>query len=48
VPTPESFEHGGYETYRTVYTSRLAKDAGEQILRHSVDLLQLAYEQYPR
>ena len=48
VPTPQSFEHGGYETYRTVYTSRLAKDAGEQILRESVDLLQLAHEQYPR
>jgi hypothetical protein len=48
VPTPKSFEHRGYETYRTVRTSRLAKDAGEQILRESVDLLQLAYEQYPR
>lgn len=39
VPTPGSFEHGGYETYRTVNTSRLVKDAGERILRDSVDLL---------
>ena len=39
VPTPEAFQHRGYETYRTVYTSRLAKDAGQQILRDSVDLL---------
>jgi hypothetical protein len=42
VPTPESFEHGGYETYRTVFTSRLIRDAGEQILQNSADLLQLA------
>lgn len=46
VPTPKSFEHGGYETYRTVYTSRLAKDAGERILKDSVDLLQSAHERY--
>lgn len=39
VPTPEAFVHGGYETYRTVYTSRLAKDAGERIFKESVDLL---------
>ncbi len=39
VPTPESFKHRGYETYRTVYTSRLAKDGGERILKESVDLL---------
>ena len=35
VPTLESFTHGGYETYRTVYTSRLAKDGGERILERS-------------
>ena len=44
VPTPKSFEHGGYETYRTVYTSRLAKDAGERILQDSVDLLQRVHQ----
>src|SRR5690606_22543211 len=31
VPTPEAFSHGCYETHRTVFTSRLVKDAGEQI-----------------
>jgi hypothetical protein len=46
--TPESFGHGGYETYRTVYTSRLAKDAGERILRDSVELLHLAHGQYDK
>ena len=40
VPTAEAFKHGGYETYRTVYTSRLAKDAGEQMVRESIALLQ--------
>ena len=46
VPTPKSFEHRGYETYRTVYTSRLAKDAGERILKDCVELLRSAHEQY--
>lgn len=39
VPTPGSFKHRGYETYRSVYTSRLAKDAGDQIQKLSIDLL---------
>jgi neutral ceramidase len=39
VPTQRSFKHGGYETYRTVYTSRLAKDAGDQIVDLSLELL---------
>jgi hypothetical protein len=40
VPTQQSFKHGGYETYRTVYTSRLAKDGGDQIVEMSLELLQ--------
>ena len=43
VPTVQSFKHRGYETYRTVYTSRLAKDAGEQIADASVALLTLIF-----
>jgi hypothetical protein len=43
VPAVEAFEHGGYETYRTVYTSRLAKDAGDRILKESIDLLRAAH-----
>lgn len=39
VPTPEAFSHGCYETHRTVFTSRLVKDAGEQIADLSVALL---------
>lgn len=39
VPTVEAFEHGCYETHRTVYTSRLVKDAGEQLTELSVQLL---------
>ncbi|MEY4940770.1 MAG: hypothetical protein RIQ93_2505 [Verrucomicrobiota bacterium] len=39
VPTPGSFQHRGYETYRSVYTSRLAKDAGDRIQSLSIDLL---------
>jgi hypothetical protein len=39
VPTMEAFEHGGYETYRTVYTSRLRKNSGDLILRESIALL---------
>jgi len=46
VPTPKSFEHRGYETYRSVYTSRLVKDAGERILTDSVDLLRQAHQEY--
>lgn len=44
VPTVEAFRHGGYETYRTVYTSRLAKDAGDRILQESIDLLRAVHE----
>ena len=39
VPTKRAFEHGGYETHRTVYTSRLVVEAGEIIVRTSVELL---------
>jgi hypothetical protein len=39
VPTIEAFQHGGYETYRTVYTSRLSKNSGDLILRESIALL---------
>jgi hypothetical protein len=44
VPTVEAFGHGGYETYRTVHTSRLAKDAGELILHESIDLLRAVHK----
>lgn len=44
VPTTEAFEHGGYETYRTVNTSRLAKDAGDRIMQESIDLLRAVRE----
>lgn len=40
VPTEKAFDHGGYETHRTVYTSRLAKDAGRLIVEESLGLLQ--------
>ena len=39
VPAKESFARGGYETYRTVFTSRLAQDAGERIERESLEML---------
>ncbi len=39
VPTEEAFNRGGYETHRTVYTSRLSKDAGRKITEKSVELL---------
>jgi neutral ceramidase len=45
VPTQQSFKHRGYETYRTVYTSRLAKDAGDQIVDLSLDVLRALKEQ---
>jgi hypothetical protein len=44
VPTVEAFQHGGYETYRTVNTSRLAKDGGERIMRESIDLLRSVHK----
>lgn len=40
VPTKEAFEHGGYETHRTVFTSRLSKDAGDIIVQESLALLE--------
>lgn len=39
IPTTEAFNRGGYETHRTVYTSRLAPGSGEEIVRLSRDLL---------
>jgi hypothetical protein len=44
VPTVEAFEHGGYETYRTVNTSRLVKDGGDRIMRESIDLLRAVHD----
>ena len=46
VPTKRAFEHGGYETHRTVYTSRLVVEAGETIVRGSLDLLGTARHSY--
>jgi neutral ceramidase len=43
VPTKEAFSHGGYETYRTVLTSRLVKDAGDRIERESIELLRAVH-----
>lgn len=40
VPTEEAFEHGGYETHRGVYASRLAKSGGRTITERSVEMLQ--------
>ena len=40
VPTKEAFNHGGYETHRTVYTSRLFKGAGDLIQKLSIEQLQ--------
>lgn len=40
VPTEEAFAHQGYETHRTLYTSRLAKDGGRRITEASLELLQ--------
>jgi hypothetical protein len=39
VPTEEAFAHQGYETHRTLYTSRLAKDGGRRITEESLNLL---------
>jgi neutral ceramidase len=44
VPTVEAFEHGCYETHRTVHTSRLVKNAGERLLEMSVRLLTEAFQ----
>lgn len=39
VPTPEAFAQQGYETHRTLYTCRLAKDGGRRIAEASVEML---------
>jgi hypothetical protein len=39
VPTERAFEHRGYETHRTVFTSRLAKNAAAIIVDRSLELL---------
>jgi neutral ceramidase len=44
VPTVKAFEHGCYETHRTVYTSRLVKDAGERLSEMSVRLLNEVFQ----
>ncbi len=40
VPTEKAFEEKGYETHRTLYTSRLAKDGGRKITEASVAMLE--------
>lgn len=40
VPTEDGFRQRGYETHRTVFTSRLVKDAGRRITEKSVEMLQ--------
>ncbi|MDP6495867.1 MAG: hypothetical protein QGI09_10730, partial [Dehalococcoidia bacterium] len=40
VPTEEAFAMKGYETHRTVFTSRLAKNGGQIIADKSVEMLQ--------
>jgi len=39
VPAVRAFGHGGYETHRTVYTSRLIVDAGKIIVQACCELL---------
>jgi len=39
VPTEHAFDEGGYETHRSVFASRLAKNAGRIITEKSVDML---------
>ncbi|MBI4305252.1 MAG: hypothetical protein HY678_02935 [Chloroflexi bacterium] len=39
VPTERAFKQGGYETHRSVYVSRLAKNAGRIIADKSVEIL---------
>lgn len=40
LPAPACFKHGGYETHRSVHVGRLAKTAGNTIVKEAVDLLQ--------
>jgi hypothetical protein len=47
VPTKAAFERGGYETHRTVYTSRLVKDAGQRIVDASLARLWAAKAEVP-
>jgi hypothetical protein len=39
VPTPEAFDQGGYETHRSIFTSRLNKGAGPAITEASLEAL---------
>ncbi len=39
VPTEKAYLYGGYETHRTVYTSRLEKSAGSKIVKTSLSIL---------
>lgn len=40
VPTEAAFEHGGYETHRGVYASRLDRNGGRIITERSVEALE--------
>ncbi len=40
VPTEEAFSRGGYETHRSVFVSRLVKNAGHTIVDRSVEMLE--------
>jgi len=40
VPTERAFTEKGYETHRTVFSSRLAKNAGQIIVDKAVEMLQ--------
>lgn len=44
VPTGEAFNNKGYETHRTVYTSRLKKEAGDLIAAKSLDMINSLYD----
>lgn len=39
VPTERAFDEGGYETHRSVFSSRLAKNAGRLITEKSIEML---------
>ena len=39
LPAPACFKHGGYETHRSVYVGRLAKTAGNTIVKEAITLL---------
>lgn len=44
VPTEQAFEHGGYETHRSVFTSRLVKNAGNIIADGCIKALERCRE----